>query len=575
MGQPSLYLSQHARNPIDWYPWAEEALARASRESKPIFLSVGYSSCHWCHVMEREVFEKDDVARFMNDRFVSIKVDREERPDIDAVFMEAVMALNGSGGWPMSVFLTPDLRPFHGGTYYSHAAFLATTKAIDRAFQNRRDIIEEQARALYEHVSRIPTMGHDDPAREDLVNSTATSLLTSCDLAWGGLAGSMKFPTPMAWMFLLDWWHRTRDPGAERAIRVTLDAMSSGGIHDHLAGGFHRYTVESRWIVPHFEKMLYDNALMAILFTRASTLLKEPRYAEVARSTLDFMLEGMSGPGGGFFSSIDADSGGQEGAFYVWTPGQIEAITGDDAPAICRLLGVTEQGNFDGSNVLTRRTSPGVDGRLLIEKWRPALLRAREFRTPPTLDRKVITAWNGLAIVAMARGHAAMGHARHRKAAEAAAGYILSRHRSEDGRLLRSSTDGVTSGPGVLQDHANMAWALAELHDATKDASYMTEAQRMVDLCVRDFGHPVAAFHHTPVPDSRGLPRQILLSDGARPSGNSAMLHALLVLSRITGRSDYRTTLMRTLSGLGREMVARGIDMCFSWDAALLALDRT
>lgn len=339
-GSQSLYLRQHEHNPLDWHPWGDEALDRSKAEDKPIFLSIGYSSCHWCHVMEHEVFEHDDVALFMNENFISIKVDREERPDLDAVYMDAVQALTGGGGWPLSVFLTPELKPFWGGTYYPKDAFMNLTTQLGALYRSKREKVEAQAAELYRVVSSVPT-GQGGTIDAKILGDAAQSFSSYFDSKWGGFAGQMKFPIPVRWQFLLHHFRKTGDPVYARMLRITLNHIGSGGIHDHVGGGFHRYTVEPTWLVPHFEKMLYDNAQLAALYTEAAAVFEDKRYGEIARSTLDFLLRDAGDNGHGFFASFDADSGGKEGVYFTWSQEEINEVAGpEDGPALGLLMGV-------------------------------------------------------------------------------------------------------------------------------------------------------------------------------------------------------------------------------------------
>jgi uncharacterized protein YyaL (SSP411 family) len=571
----SLYLAQHAHNPIDWYPWAEEALERARNEDKPIFLSIGYASCHWCHVMERDVFESDDVALFMNEHFVCIKVDREERPDLDALYMDAVMALTGSGGWPMSVFLTPSLEPFHGGTTYTHDAFLVLARAIADAYVHRRDDVRGQAARLQEFITREPRLGQGGAVDQQRIEQAARGAIEDYDATWGGLGTSMKFPTPLTWTFLLHRYRRTGDERYGRMVRGTLDAMGSGGIHDHVAGGFHRYSVDRTWLVPHFEKMLYDNALLASLYTEAAIVFRDPRYEEIARSTLDFMIREMSDPGGGFFSSFDADSGGTEGAYYVWSPEEIVAVSGpDDGPPLAMLLGVTDRPSFGAGSIPTRRTAArDVAARFdrevdevekLLDTWIPELRAHRARRTPPRLDRKIITSWNGLAISAMAQGYRAFGQERYLAAARSAADFLHRVHRRADGRLMRSSNAAVAEHDGVLDDYAFLASGLLHLYQASMDEVHLERALILLEHVRRGFAHPVAGFTFA----EAGPGRKVHLTDNARPSGNAEMLHAMLMASALTGNGEMRGIIDSTLEAYAGEMQRHGLAMAWWYDAA-------
>ncbi len=563
-GERSLYLRQHADNPLDWYPWGEEALERARREDRPIFLSIGYASCHWCHVMEHEVFEKDDVAEFMNEHFVSIKVDREERPDLDALYMKAVTALTGGGGWPISVFLTPDLEPFHGGTFFPHDGFLTLVRTIAEAFETRRDALEDQGARLRAHIMRGPALSQGPPVGQDAIEAAAAAALERYDERWGGLASSMKFPNPVIWTFLLHHYRKTGDERIARAVRGTLDAMGSGGIHDHVAGGFHRYTVERTWLVPHFEKMLYDNAQIAGLYTEAAVVFGDARYEEIARDTLEFMIREMSGDEGGFFSSFDADSPAGEGATYVWTVEEIDEVAGLDGPALAAVLGVTPAGNFEGGSILTRRSGAEPEG--LFDRHRPALLEHRQKREPPGLDRKIITSWNGLAISAMARAAAAFGEDRYLEAASRAADFLWSVHRGADGSLSRASNQG-RPGPGaVLDDYALLAAGLLDLFEASGDEIHLSRALALVRHVLEHFAHPEAGFYLTR--DDAALGRQVRIEDTVRPSGSSVMLHVLMRCAALTGEMDLHARVESTLGAHAAAMARSGLEMAWWFNAA-------
>ncbi|MBW2261929.1 MAG: thioredoxin domain-containing protein [Deltaproteobacteria bacterium] len=563
-GERSLYLKQHAHNPLDWYPWGEEALERARREDRPIFLSIGYSSCHWCHVMEEEVFEKDDVAEFMNEHFVSIKVDREERPDLDALYMKAVTALTGGGGWPMSVFLTPDLEPFHGGTYFPHDSFMSLARAVAEAYETKRSDLEDQGARLREHIMSSPALSQGPPVGPDVIDAAAAAALDGYDERWGGLASSMKFPNPVIWTFLLHHYRKTGDERIARAIRGTLDAMGSGGIHDHVAGGFHRYTVERTWLVPHFEKMLYDNAQLASLYTEAAVVFGDARYEEIARDTLDFMIREMSGDEGGFHASFDADSAAGEGAYYVWSVQEMHEVAGEDGPALASLLGVTGEGNFEGGSILTRRSGAEPEG--LFDRHRTALREHRQKREPPALDRKIITSWNGLAISAMARGASAFGEERYIEAAVKAADFLWSVHRGADGGLLRASNQGHAEHEAVLDDYALFAAGLLDLYDASGDETHLARALELVRHVLEHFAHPEAGFYLTR--DDVALGRQVRIEDTVRPSGNSVMLHVLLRGAALTGDGDLHGRVESMLGAYSTTMARSGLETAWWFDAA-------
>lgn len=566
----SLYLRQHARNPIDWYPWGEEALARARVEDKPIFLSIGYSSCHWCHVMEREVFEQDDVAAFVNEHLVCIKVDREERPDLDAVYMDAVQAMTGRGGWPMSVFLTPGLKPFWGGTYVPHAPFLELCRSVVTIFTQRRAELEQQADEVAGHVNRVPEPGVE-PLGPGVAAAVAARCLQAYDPEWGGFRQSQKFPTPLRWRFLLHEYRRTGAADLGAAVRHTLDAMASGGLRDQLGGAFHRYTTEPTWLVPHFEIMLYDNAQLASLYLEAAAVFDEPRYRAVGLDVLEFFLRDFADPDGGIHASYDADSGGEEGSYYVWTPAEIAAVAGDDAPALCRLLGVTEGGNFEGRSILTRRADPAAaDEAGLVERWRGPLREARARRTPPGRDEKIVTAWNGLAVGALARGFAISGDERYRDAAEGAVARLRRDHRDGEGRLARASTGGVTAGAGILDDYAFLAEGLLDLYDAAGDPNHLAWAAELVRLALELFVDEDGDVHLTPADAPTPLGRRSEFFDSVEPSGASALVHALLRLGAVRADQEMLDAADRLLTRYGHLLEPAGPEMAWWADAALL-----
>ncbi|MGE3851683.1 MAG: thioredoxin domain-containing protein, partial [Planctomycetota bacterium] len=627
--QPSVYLRQHAHNPIDWYPWGDEALQRAAREDKPVFLSVGYSSCHWCHVMEHEVFEKDDVAEFLNAHFVCIKLDREERPDLDRVYMDALVSASGSGGWPMSLFLTTDLKPFMVGTYIPYPQFLQAAQNVATMWREKRDDVEANATELSEHVSgrldlanlaKAAGLEADEPFPADEFNRVALSEAQSFDFAYGG-SGSQKFPSTPTWQYLLHWYRRSGDSGdvpLGKMLRLTLDHMANGGLYDHIGGGFHRYTVERAWILPHFEKMLYDNALLAQLYAEASVVmaasasanadpidrLRAARYAEIARDTLDYLIRDMSGepgdttPGGPFWASYDADSGGEEGSFYVWTPDEISEVAGGDGPALAALLGVKPRGNLPpqhvhdaslrGKSMIMRRMSAkDVAGEFmkseeqvagLFAKHREALRAFREKRTWPGLDRKVVTAWNALAISAFARGYQAFGEPRYRMAAESAAEWLWSHHRREsDGRLWRASTsaaagetvDSAPTGDGIVEDYACLAEALLDLYDATGAEQHLSRALELVAQLRDHFAHDGGGFWHTREDVPTPMGRQQDLFDNATPSGNGVGLRVLLRAAAISGNEQWHAEVERSVSAFAGLMLRGPMGTVTLYDTAL------
>jgi hypothetical protein len=579
----SLYLRQHGHNPVDWYPWGPEALRRARELDRPIFLSIGYSACHWCHVMEREVFEHDAVAAVLNAHFVPIKIDREERPDLDAAYMEAVLAMTGSGGWPMSVFATPAGKPFFGGTYYPKAQFLSLLERVQQAYRDERHRIEQVGDRLRAHIAGGIDPGPSGRLDPSWFERLIADAVKTADRQWGGVRGRMKFPMPVRWRFLLHLLRKTGDRELETLLATTLDQMASGGLQDHVGGGFHRYAVDPQWVVPHFEKMLYDNAQLAGLYLEAAAVFDEPRYGAVARGTLDFMLDEMRRPGGGFAASLDADSDGREGAFYVWTPEEIAAVVGsEDGPAMAAMLGVEPGGNFEqGRSVVTRRADTdalaarfGRDAdalRGLFDRHREALVRARAERPRPGLDTKVVTAWNGLAIAALARGAQALGEPRYLEAADQAAAALLDVHRRADGGLYRVSNAGAAEHPAVLEDYALLAGGLLALVQAGGREALLDEAVALIDYARRHFADPRGAFAMTEAGSDNPLGRQIEIADGVMPSSNGAMLGAQLEAAALTGRDDLRRAVQDQLDSYAGLLAKAGLEMAAWSDAALLS----
>jgi hypothetical protein len=582
--ETSLYLRQHAHNPLDWWPWGEEALARARAGRLPIFLSIGYASCHWCHVMEREVFENDDVAAYLNAHFVSIKVDREERPDLDAVYMDAVQGMTGAGGWPLSVFLTADAQPIYGGTYFPAPQFLDLARRVHEVYATRTGEVEEQAAAVAARLMAGPTFADEAAGGvidAELIEAVAARAVAAFDTEWGGFTGHAKFPVPPRWQFLLHHHRRTGDERSARLLGLTLTAMASGGIYDHVGGGFHRYATDAAWLVPHFEKMLYDNALLASLYLEAGLVLQQPLLLAVARDTLAFLVREMSGPEGGFHASFDADSGGVEGSFYVWTPADFAIVAGpEDGPALAGLLGVADAGNFaGGASVLTRRADLAElaarfdrdeeEIAALFNTWRDELRDYRDRREAPTLDTKVVTAWNGLAISALAQAYGATGEPAWRIAAERAADWLEQAHRRPDGRLLRAGTDGPASGDGILEDYAFLANGLLDLYQATGNESRLRRALELIDITRRDFADPAGGCWLTAAAAEAPLGRKTELFDSVTPSGNSAFLQALLRAAALTGRHEYRDEAARTLARYAAIMEKAGLEMAWWFDAAL------
>ena len=466
-GESSPYLLQHQNNPVDWHPWGPEALALAQSADKPIFLSIGYAACHWCHVMEHESFENAAIARLMNENFVCIKVDREERPDLDHIYMSAVQLLTGRGGWPMSVFLTPELKPFYGGTYWPPSArmgmpgFDQVLLAVADAWKNRRAQAIEQASELTSHITGLTELPASEAVlSQAMIDQAGGTLERSFDFRHGGFGGAPKFPHPMDLQLLLRLWRRHRCDGLLQMVTTTLDKMAAGGIYDHLGGGFHRYSVDERWLVPHFEKMLYDNALLTAAYVEGFQATGNPEYARVVRETCDYVLRDLTDLAGGFYSTEDADSEGEEGKFYVWTPNEIAEVLGaEKTETFCYVYDVTDPGNFEGQSILNlpkaieacaKIKQRGVDElRQELAESKAKLLAAREQRVRPGRDDKVLVSWNGLMIDALSRAAGALDERRYLAAARKAADFILQSMRRPDGRLLHTWRRGKLSSTRI------------------------------------------------------------------------------------------------------------------------------
>jgi hypothetical protein len=550
--ETSPYLLQHADNPVDWYPWGEEAFAFARAEDKPILLSVGYAACHWCHVMEHESFEDNETAALMNERFVSVKVDREERPDVDSLYMDAVVALTGHGGWPMTVFLTPEGEPFLGGTYYPpeprHGlpSFRQLLVAVSDAYKERRGDIAQQAAALVQAVSR-EVAPSAEPLTESLLGQASRNLGAQFDSEWGGWGGAPKFPQASVLEFLLRM-HPRGDEDALPMVTATLDAMAAGGMYDLLGGGFHRYSVDREWLVPHFEKMLYDNALLASTYLHASVVTGEGRYGRIAEETLDYMLRELRLPEGGFASAQDADTDGVEGLTFTWTPE--EGVREE-------LLQPFEHGRFI------------IRGELEDEERR-RLFELREQRPKPARDDKAIAAWNGLALAVLAEAGWRLEREDYRDAARELGEFLLGPLSTDDGRLHRTFRAGLAKGTGYLEDYADVANGLLELHVATGELRWLEEANRLARLAVELFADEErGGFYLSPADGEELVARKKDLEDQPIPSGNSMLALVLLKLARIYGDEQ----LERQAVGVFRLLHGTMARVPLAFGHALSALD--
>lgn len=565
--ESSPYLQQHGSNPVDWFPWGAEALARALAEDKPIFLSIGYAACHWCHVMEHESFEDADTAEILNRNFVCIKVDREERSDLDSIYMQAVVAMTGHGGWPMSVWLNPQREPFYGGTYFpperrhGMPGFKELLRNLAEAWQQRRGELQENARAMLEHLRSPAAAGGAAGALPDagLLPQALQAVLQSFDWSNGGWGAAPKFPQPMTIEFLLRQHARSADPLALEMAERTLQAMAAGGMYDQLGGGFHRYAVDDHWLVPHFEKMLYDNAQLARVYLHAFQVTGKPLYKRIVEETCDYLLREMTEPGGGFYSAQDADSEGEEGRFFVWSVAEVQKILQVDAPLFMEAFDVTAGGNFEGHSILHVQ----VPLALLAEKYKLAedevesrLARARmqlwavrEQRIKPLRDEKVLTAWNGLALAALAEAARVLGRADYLLAAQRNAEFVLGTLHTANGRLLRTWRAGSPAKLNAyLEDYANYADGLLELYQATFEERWFVAARQLADAMLEHFADDSGGFFDTSADHEQLITRPKDLQDNAVPGGNGMAAGVLLRLAAYTADARYSSAAEQVLA---------------------------
>src|SRR5437867_1957440 len=584
INETSPYLLQHAHNPVDWHAWSEETLAKARAENKPILLSIGYSACHWCHVMEHESFENEAIAKLMNENFVNIKVDREERPDLDQIYMNAVQMMTGHGGWPMTMFLTPDGVPFYGGTYfppedrYNMAGFPRVLLSVAEAYRSQKDQVAHTATTMLGELRRV---GIAEPSREmittELLNSAYRRIAGNYDRTNGGFGGAPKFPPAMALEFFLHMHHRTGDPETLEMIEHTSHQMARGGIYDQLGGGFHRYSVDAHWLVPHFEKMLYDNALLSRLYLHLYQVNRDDSFRRVAEETLDYVVREMTDSRGGFYSSQDADSEGVEGKFFVWSRAEIMAALGEhDGNLFCEYFDITERGNFEGKNILHVRSSLEDTAQRLdvsveelsnaIDAGRRKLFDIRERRVKPGRDEKVLTAWNGLMLGSFAEGAAILNRTDYQQVAEANASFLLDQLRNGD-LLLRTYKDGKAKLNGYLEDYACLIDGLISLYEATGKLRWTQAAVSLADNMIEQFwDEDSGGFYFTGKAHEQLIVRSKEFLDNATPSGNSIAALSLLRLALLTGKQDYHrraTDVLRQMANqIRRYPSAFGFALC-------------
>ena len=555
--ETSPYLLQHAHNPVDWFPWGSEALEKARSEDKPILVSIGYAACHWCHVMERESFEDMDTAAFMNEHFVNVKIDREERPDLDHIYMDAVQAISGSGGWPLNVFLTPEGKPFYGGTYfpprpiYNRSSWKEVLSGVSATFRERRAEVEQQAEGLIRHVKTSGMFsigerkaGGDTGERKaeggvdfspETLKKTRDQLMATADKKEGGFGGAPKFPQSFSIRYLLHYYHYTGDRSALEQACLSLDKMILGGIYDQLGGGFARYSTDELWLVPHFEKMLYDNALLVIVLCEVFQATGKELYRVAIEETIGFVVRELSNGEGGFFSALDADSEGIEGKYYVWEKTEIEEVLGGSAELFCEVYGVTEEGNWEEKNILTRKErvlSP--EEKAVLAEARRRLLERRGARIAPALDDKVLLGWNALMNLACSKAYAALGDEKYREMAVGNMAFLREHMKGEGLNFYYHSYKGEARYPAFLDDYANLIAALIGLQEVTGDAGYLLEAREIAEEVLVHFGNPENGFFFY-THDGQGdvVVRKMEVYDGATPSGNSMMAFNLLYLSVI------------------------------------------
>ena len=555
IGESSPYLLQHAYNPVDWYPWCAEATRNAKEQDKPILLSIGYSACHWCHVMEKESFEDYETAEVMNKNFICIKVDREERPDLDSVYMKAVQAMTGSGGWPMTVFLTPQGKPFYGGTYFppeprhGMPSFRNLLNSLSEAYKNHRERIEDSATELLDRLQPNVSKQSSGDISHIVLKSAFINLNDRFDDIYGGFSRAPKFPQPMLLEFLLRFHLRDNNSVSLKMVEKTLTKMANGGIYDHIGGGFHRYSVDSTWLVPHFEKMLYDNAQLARLYLHAYQLTRNDLYRSVVEDILNYIIREMTHPLGGFYSTQDADSEGHEGKFYVWSFDEIKSVLGGKhGEVIAKYFGITKQGNFEGKNILTV-TGDDIKNIQRIVGWRSKLLDYRNKRIKPQIDNKIITSWNGLMMASFAEAGNVLNRPDYTAVAEKNADFILT-NLLRDGRLLRTWKDGQAKLQGYLEDYSFYIDALLSLYQTTFKIRWFQKAKELAKTIVTHFVDKEGTFCDTGDYHERLVMRPRDLEDNAMPSGASMAARVLLILSAYTGEEKDRSTSEKAIKNI-------------------------
>ena len=573
--ESSPYLLQHAHNPVNWFPWGDEALTKAKEENKPILVSIGYAACHWCHVMERESFEDEATAKMMNENFINIKIDREERPDLDHIYMDAVQAMTGSGGWPLNVFLTPDAKPFYGGTYfppqraYNRPSWQETLLGVTQAFQERRHEIDAQAENMTDHLLKSNSFGIQKLSEEEIFSSDKPdeafeNIMKSADKEWGGFGKAPKFPQTFSIQFLLRYHHITQNKEPLQQALLSLDKMIEGGIYDQVGGGFARYSTDTEWLAPHFEKMLYDNALLISVLCEAYQLTKKERYKEVIDETMEFIQRELLHPAKGFYAALDADSEGVEGKFYVWNLKEVKEFLENDAAIFCEYYDVTEKGNWEHSNILRVKKSIKdfaaeknivVDElKKILEAGREKLLQKRNERIRPSLDDKIILSWNALMNTACSKAFGATGNEAYRQLAIENMAFLLQNFTAGNANEFHHTwKNNIAKYPAFLDDYAFLIQALIHLQEITADTKWLVKAKLITAFVIENFSEPdTGFFFYTPSGQTDVIVRKKEVYDGAVPSGNSIMAYNLHHLSILFDKKEWEQRSADMISSLGR-----------------------
>jgi uncharacterized protein len=576
--ETSPYLLQHAHNPVDWHPWSDEALAKAKKEDKPILVSIGYAACHWCHVMERESFEDEITARIMNENFVNIKIDREERPDLDHIYMDAVQAMTGSGGWPLNVFLTPEAKPFYGGTYFppkrafNRPSWQEILLSVKQAFTERRGEIDAQAQTLTDHIFQSNAFGLQNPddanrfSREK-IDEAFQNVMQSADREWGGFGRAPKFPQTFTIQFLLRYHHVTKNEEALNQVLLSLDKMIDGGIYDQIGGGFARYSTDTEWLAPHFEKMLYDNALLVAVLSEAYQLTKKEKYKQVIDETMTFIQRELLDEGDGFYSALDADSEGEEGKFYVWNKDDVNKQLGTNSDIFCRFFDITDGGNWEGKNILRIKMPPTEFARQnnisqetlksIIESGKQKLLDERSKRVRPLLDDKIILGWNALMNTACSKAFIATGNKHYRQLAIRNMHFLMQNFSSNKEEFNHTWKNGNAKYPAFLDDYAFLIQALIQLQEITADANWLFDAERITRYVIENFSEPQTGFFYfTKSGQQDVIVRKKEVYDGAIPSGNSVMAYNLYRLGIFFDRKEWKERAMKMAGDL-QQVVSR------------------